>query len=92
MKAFYKDGPPPSEQEILAFYRYFDLSNQQLFLGRKKRVSPATLEEWKDGIAGNLQLPAFAAAWEALVEQLPENVFEDLRDLRDASPHGRTSR
>ena len=86
VEAFFIDGPLPSEADMRAFYCYFDLSNQQLFLGRKKRVSPATLEEWKDGIAGNMQLPAFAAAWEELVNHLPRNFFEELRDLCDDLP------
>jgi hypothetical protein len=82
MEAFYVDGSPLL-RKMGAFYRYFDLSNQQLFLAKKGRVSPATFEEWEEGIVGNMQLPAFAAAWKDLAEHLPENYFKPLRDLLD---------
>lgn len=63
------------------FYRYFDLSNEQMFYARKGRISADTAAQWKDGIVGNLSLPAFARAWAELQKDLPEQVFEDLRAL-----------
>jgi len=92
--AFYVDGRTdgsPSMEEMRVFYRYFDLSNQQLFLGEKKRVSRAVLEDWKEGIAGNMRLPLFAAAWQELVEHLPEDFFKELRDLGGDSGKPRPS-
>ena len=63
-----------------AFYRYFDLSNEQLFLARQGRISPETVEQWQDGIRGNIQeLPAFRAAWAEIGERVPNDFFEDLR-------------
>jgi hypothetical protein len=65
-----------------AFYRYMDLSNEQLFLARIGRVSPATAEQWRDGIRGNLlRLPAFREAWLEIAELVPSDFFEDLREV-----------
>ena len=64
-EAFYsKSDIELGEETRRAFYRYFDLSNEQLFLARQNhRVSDAVIEQWKDGIAGNMKLPAFKLAW-----------------------------
>jgi hypothetical protein len=67
-----------------AFYRYFDLSNEQLFHIRNGRVSPSTAEQWLDGIKGNLSLPAFLAAWIDLEPHLRQDFFEDLRPVAQA--------
>ena len=76
-----KEKKEEEDQKALAFYRYFDLSNQQLFLARRKRISKKTREDWKEGIAGNLELPEFRKAWERLVRHLSVSDFEDLRRL-----------
>lgn len=79
-QAFYRDESVRLDDDTRrAFFRYFDLSNEQLFLGRHGRVSKATLDQWTDGISGNLRLPSFQAAWQQLVVHLPESFFEDLR-------------
>ncbi len=82
-EAFYVKGEvTPSEATRRAFYRYFDLSNEQLFLAREGRVSDATVEQWKDGIRGNLErLPAFRAAWADIADRVPDDFFEDLSKL-----------
>ena len=50
-----------------SFYRYFDLSNEQLFYANRGRVSAETRQQWEDGIANNLSRPAFQAAWLGLL-------------------------
>lgn len=87
-EAFYVDGKlPPSEMTRRAFYRYVDLSNEQLFLARVGRVSAATEAQWKDGIRGNLErLPAFSAAWREITAHVPRDFFEDLRELVPPRP------
>jgi hypothetical protein len=81
-EAFYIDGELElNEAKRRAFYRYFDLSNEQLFLARLGRVSQATCEQWRDGIVGNLRLPAFRAAWHDVEPHIPKDFFEDLRGL-----------
>jgi hypothetical protein len=86
--AFYADarGRVLSDGDLRAFYRYFDLSNEQLFLASLGRVSEATAREWRDGIAGNVALPAFETAWRALATHLPANYFLHLRPLMTALP------
>src|SRR5215213_9787301 len=75
-EAFYANGNAftPDDSARRAFYRYADLSNEQLFLARVGRVSPATVEQWQDGIRGNLEeLPAFRAAWAEIADCVPYN-------------------
>ncbi|MEJ7792020.1 MAG: hypothetical protein WKF65_08635 [Gaiellaceae bacterium] len=89
-KAFYADSGAFTfdDEAWRAFYRYLDLSNEQLFLARLGRVSAATAEQWKDGIHGNLErLPTFRAAWDIVAGRVPNDFFEDLKTLvppRDA--------
>ncbi len=45
------------------FFRYFDLTNEQVFLRQMGRVCTETWESWREGIQSNLHRPAFAAAW-----------------------------
>jgi hypothetical protein len=57
-EAFYVDSTwTPDEATRRAFYRYVDLSNEQLLLARVGRVSTATEEQWKDGIHGKPHAP-----------------------------------
>jgi hypothetical protein len=63
-----------------AIYRYLDLSNEQAFLHCKKRVTDDTWTQWKEGIEGNLQLPAFRAVWADVARSCP-NSFKELRKL-----------
>jgi hypothetical protein len=83
-EAFYAEGDAftPDDEARRAFYRYIDLSNEQLFLARNRRVSPKTAEQWMDGIRGNLEkLPAFKSAWGNIAAHVPDDFFEDLREL-----------
>lgn len=88
-EAFYAKGDNfrPDEHARRAFYRYVDLSNEQLFLAERSRVSPKTADQWKDGIRGNLEkLPAFRRAWAEIADQVPKDFFEDLRKLVPPDP------
>jgi hypothetical protein len=62
------------------FYRYFDLSNSQIFLRQSGRISKKTWTFWADGIETNLARPAFAAAW-AEISRRAGNDFSELRRL-----------
>ncbi len=62
------------------FYRYFDLSNEQAFLHECGRISPATWQFWRDGIASNLKRPAFSRAWNEVCRR-DNSVFSELRAL-----------
>jgi len=81
-----------TEQEYEAnfdkFYRYFDLSNEQAFLHKKRRVRASTWIFWKDGIASNLKRPAFKRAWNEVCKRSSD--FAELRALfpPDTVPDG----
>lgn len=62
------------------FYHYFDLSNGQVFLRHKGRVSARTFAFWCGGIKSHLARPAFARAWVDISERVP-NDFKELRRL-----------
>ena len=44
---------------LSAFYRYFDVCNEQAFLHEKGRISDETWQEWRDGIESNMRRSAF---------------------------------
>jgi hypothetical protein len=74
-----KELPPNALAESLrVFYRYFDLSNEQAFLHRKKRVRPETWTNWSEGITQNMARPAFRQAWERLLPDL-DGSFDELK-------------
>lgn len=79
-------GEELSEEKYSAarddFYRYIDLSNEQVFLRRNGRVSKATWRLWCDGINAFLQRPAFNRAWRDFKLKSP-GVFVELRRLED---------
>jgi hypothetical protein len=75
-------APPLFEVTLTAFYRYIDLTNQQIFLRQHGRISKATWVNWREGIAHNLRRSAFAAAWAQIKEAAPED-FHELRRLEN---------
>ncbi len=80
--AFFKDATERIDEDShRAFYRYFDLCNDQLFMIRQGRIRSATASQWRDGIGGNLTLPSFRTAWNEIARGVPEGFFEDLRSL-----------
>ena len=64
------------------FYHYIDLSNEQIFLRSKNRVSRSTWENWQDGIRSNLSLPAVQKAWQEIKKKSPSR-FDELRKLEE---------
>ncbi len=71
------------------FYHYFDLSNEQVFLHQRRRISKATWNYWRDGIRSNIRRPAFARAW-AEISETSNGDFSELRrliavDFKDAA-------
>lgn len=68
------------DESLSAFFCYFDLSNEQVFLRQQGRVSPATWANWAEGISSNMALPGFRQAWER-VRNKPVQRFDELRAL-----------
>ncbi len=77
-------GEPLEEQDLPSliphFYRYFDLCNEQAFLFSLGRVSKKTWQNWEEGIKGNMNRPAFMAAWNEVARRASGD-FESLRTL-----------
>jgi hypothetical protein len=46
------------EKDLNEIYNYFDLTNEQTFLRKQRRVTLATWRNWRDGIQSNMALPA----------------------------------
>jgi len=68
------------EKALDEFYHYIDLSNEQIFLRQRGRVSLETWGFWRDGIKSNLCRPAFKRAWNEISEQAGGD-FSELRRL-----------
>ena len=62
------------------FYHYVDLSNEEIFLRQRNRVSEETWIYWLDGIESNLSRPAFKRAWEEIKTRNSDS-FNELRRL-----------
>jgi hypothetical protein len=62
------------------FYHYIDLSNEEVFLWKRGRISAEIWTYWLDGIKSNLSKPAFKRAWEEIKKKAEES-FQELRDL-----------
>jgi hypothetical protein len=61
------------------FFRYIDLSNEQVALRKRNRISKKVWNSWCAGIEYNLQLPAFRRAWSEVKDRTTS--FKELRDL-----------
>jgi hypothetical protein len=62
------------------FYRYFDLTNNQVYLRQSARISGQTWRFWAEGIQTNLARPAFAAVWADICRRAGSD-FSELRRL-----------
>jgi hypothetical protein len=62
------------------FFHYIDLSNEEVFLWKRGRISDETWTYWLDGIKSNLSMPAFKKAW-AEIKDKAKDSFKELRDL-----------
>ena len=61
------------------FYRYIDLTNEQICLRQRRRISAQVWLNWRSGIESNLSLPAFSTAWSEIKSRTDS--FEELRRL-----------
>lgn len=72
------------EKNLHLFYRYIDLSNEQVFLRQMERIGLDTWINWLAGIKSNLGLPAFGKAWDEIKTKAPQR-FQELRLLEEKS-------
>lgn len=74
-------GEELSEQEYQdAFdelFHYVDLSNEQVSLRQRGRISLEVWESWRAGIGSNLSLTAFSRAWSEI--KTKSSSFQELR-------------
>ena len=86
-QAFLDDGALSDEDYRKAFdtfYRYFDFSNEQVFLRQIGRVSKSTWVYWCDGMRSNLKRAAFSKAWADISKRIGSD-FKELRRLVDTN-------
>ena len=62
------------------FFRYIDLSNEQVTLRCNNRISEEVWRNWCSGIKNNLELHAFKKAWEEIKKRDTKS-FQSLRKL-----------
>ncbi len=81
MNRFFEETNPSKKREeeniLSGFYRYFDLTNEQLFLILKGRISIRTGNDWMEGMQHNLRNPNFEKAYELIVKS-----NESFRELK----------
>jgi hypothetical protein len=78
-----KLASPLSDEELRVFYRYIDLTNQQVFLRRQRRITSETWRNWCEGIAHHFGRPAFRDAWEQIRDKATED-FSELHRLQQS--------
>lgn len=82
-------GDPLSEEEFSRhfdeLYHYLDLCNEQAFLKKSGRISEETWTFWRQGIASNLERPAFSRAWSEVAAR-SDGDFSELRELFPPRP------
>jgi len=60
-------------------FRYIDLTNEQVSLRQRKRISENAWWYWVSGIQANLRLPVFCRAWDEI--KVKSKSFDELRRL-----------
>ena len=61
-------------------FRYVDLSNEQVSLRQRGRISLVVWQYWSAGIQANLELPPFKRAWSEIQSKCAS--FQELRRLQ----------
>jgi hypothetical protein len=89
LEALLEDRVPDDQRKrdeaLHTFFRYFDLTNEQIFLWEHCRISRSTWKNWKDGIRDNLNRQAFRDAWSEIAASCPKS-FNDLRAIVPPEP------
>jgi hypothetical protein len=82
INVYFGDDLSPEDKALarVHLYRYFELTNYQVFLRCQGRISASTWETWRDGIKANLQLSEVRSAW-ASISRESHITFSRLRRL-----------
>lgn len=68
------------EKHFDELFHYFDLTNEQIILKNRNRISNDVWNDWKEGIEVIMNLPVFQKAWRK-IENSKVNQFNELRKL-----------
>ena len=67
-----KPVPMSSGSEVReCIYNYLDLSNEQTYLRRRKRIRADVWADWSSGMRDHLSKPAFATVWDEVKRESP---------------------
>lgn len=80
-------GGAATDVDPAAFYRYFELCEEQLYYRAFRRVSARTWRDWWYGMSVNMASPAFADAFEGLTSAGVERTARRFVYLTAARPH-----
>ncbi len=68
-------GKPVQESQKMEtrelIYNYLDLSNEQIFLRKKNKISNDAWSDWSSGIQAHLKKVAFKIVWDEVKEHSP---------------------
>lgn len=68
-----------TNEKFVILYRYLDLSNEQVLLREKGRITKVTWNDWCAGIRSNLEKDGFKDVWNSVKGKS----FDDLKRLQD---------
>jgi hypothetical protein len=85
VKAMFEEKLSDKEYEdaLKYLYRYIDLSNEEVFLRQRNRISDNTWSYWCEGIKSNLERYPFKEAWKE-IKTKTEPRFSELRRLEES--------
>lgn len=80
------DGEEEYIGDLDDYYRYIDLTNDQIFLRQEGRISKSTWENWSDGIETIMGKSNFEAAWNEIQERESASFSELQKFMSDKHP------
>ena len=85
--------PELLKSHLRDFYTFFHLTNYQISLRAKGRITKTTWEHWRGGMKFNMQLPAFIQAWREVSRALEDGPdalghLQGLRSMVEKRFHG----
>jgi hypothetical protein len=90
------DSDTPEVDRVSVIYPYIDLTNQQIFLRKKGKITYSRWKDWEEGIRIHLSQDEFQRAWEKIKDETNYDgvkSFDELRALEsppqnfDTDPH-----
>lgn len=76
-------GNPLSENERDAIYSYVDLTNQQIFLRKRGRITNSRWKDWEAGMETMIKHPPIGETWEDIKKETNSEHGRDFDELRE---------